>query len=252
MEGFIEPIDNPRREIVAQAVIDFQVKMLGMIEDRRRERTDDLLSDLVYAELEDGEEVDGVKLEGPKRMEDPELLSILILLFTGGSHTTMGLLGNAMRMLCERPDIQDELRADPELIPQFLEEMLRYESPVQSTVRLVKADGSHYGHEMKEGDRVAPAWGAANQDPARFDTPREFDMRRDHIRRHLAFGQGPHFCVGAALARSEGKIGFETLLRRMKNIRFAETDIPEDGPAKIMPSMSIRMQEYLHIEFDKA
>lgn len=251
IQGFVEPVDNERRAIIAQGVIDFQSKTLELIEARRQRRTDDLLSDLVYAEIQDGEQLDGIQLQGPARMNNAELLSILILLFTGGSHTTMGLLGNSMRMLCERPDIQAELRADPTMIPRFLEEMLRFESPVQNTVRLAKSDGCHYGHNLKRGDRVAPVWGAANQDPARFDHPREFDMHRDHVRRHLAFGQGPHFCVGAALARAEGKIGFETLLRRLADIRFAPDDGAGGLPCQYIPSMSIRMHKYLHIEFDK-
>lgn len=250
--GFIEPIGNDMRVKVAEAVIEYQHRMLELIHERREQPQNDLLSDLVHAEIEEGEELDGVKLEGPKRMSDPELLAILILLVTGGQHTTIGLLGNAMRILCEQPDVLAEVQGDRTLIPDFLEESLRIESPIQCTIRRARADMEAWGTQVPSDARMFAMWGAANQDPTMFPDPRKFDMRRPHNRRHLAFGQGPHFCAGASLARSMTRIAYDTLLSRLDNIRLAPDD-GAGGPAVALhPSMSARLQAKLHIEFDRA
>lgn len=251
-EGFIEPIGNERRAVVARAVIAYQNEMLRHIAERRARRTDDLLSDLVHVEVEEGDELDGVRVVGPKRMGDAELLAIMIQLFTAGSHTTMGLLGNAMVFLCQRPDVQAELRADPSLIPAFIDEMLRLESPVQATVRRTTRQGTYFGREMPGNVTVFPMWGAANQDARQFENPREFDMRRPHVKKHLAFGHGPHFCVGSAVALTEARIAFETLLRRLEDIRFAPDDGAGGPPHALAQTFLFRMQRHVHVEFRRA
>lgn len=147
-----------------------------------------------------------------------------MILVTAGNHMTMGLLGNAMVLLCERPELMDELRAAPELIPDFVEEALRMESPVQCAFRRTTGEVSIAGHTLPADAPVATMWGAANQDPKMFPDPRTFDMRRAGVRRHFAFGHGPHFCVGAALARTMARLGFEALLERITDIRLDGDD----------------------------
>lgn len=226
VSGFLEPLDNEARAEVARAVIDFQKFMLNLIAERRIAPGTDLLSGLVTAEIDDVG-LDGEQIEGPRSLTDPELLTIMTQLVAGGHHTTAGLIGNAMTVLVQNPELMAEICADHDLIPDFLEETLRLESPVQCTFRRTTTD-------VQVGDDIIPAettiaamWGAANQDPDTFEEPRTFNLRREHVRRHLAFGQGPHFCVGAALARLDTRVAFETLLTRLDDIQLAAGSEPE-------------------------
>jgi cytochrome P450 len=185
-------------------------------------------------------------------MSDPELLAIMILLVTGGQHTTMGLLGSAMVILCEKPDLMAELRANRALIPGFIEEALRLESPIQGTVRRAKQDLDVWGAQVPRGATLFPMWGAANSDPGVFANPRSFDMQRPNNRRHFAFGHGRHFCVGAALARAEARMAFETLFTRLKDIRLSASDGVGGPAATLHPSMTTRMHKHIHLEFTKS
>lgn len=252
VSGFIEPIGNERRIEVANSVIEYQNRMLELIAERRAAPQNDLLSDLIHAEIEDGEELDGERLVGPRRMTDPELLSIVIILITGGQHTTIGLIGNAMGILCENRELMEQVRSDPSLIPDFLEEALRIESPIQCTIRRARNDIDIWGEQLPADARLFAMWGAANQDPEMFPDPRTFQLGRPHVRKHFAFGHGPHFCVGAALARAQVRLGYEALLSRLTDIRLAADDGAGGPAAKIHPSMSARLYESLHLEFGRA
>jgi cytochrome P450 len=239
LAGNIDVLDNARRAVVARAVIDFQQYMIPRIEARREQPRDDLLSDLTNAEIEE----EGI--EGPRRLTTAELLPIVSQLLLAGNETTTNLIGNGLVLLVQNPDVMAEVRADHALIPRFLEEVLRFDGPIHCTFRRTTGEAELRGQTIPAGDMVIPMWGAASQDPDVFERPREFDMHRPNVRRHLTFGVGPHFCAGAEMARVEGKVAFEVLLSRLENIRLADhADLTHQ------PSFSARGYRRIDIEFD--
>jgi cytochrome P450 len=129
------------------------------------------------------------------------------------------MIGNGLLSLFRHPDALEQLRADPSLIPSAVEEMLRYESPSQHTARLAPADCELGGKLIRKRQAVVAVIAAANRDPERFPEPNRFDISRTD-NRHLAFGAAAHFCFGAALARIEGQVAFDTILRRLRNINL--------------------------------
>lgn len=139
---------------------------------------------------------------------------ILTQLVAAGAESTASLLGSAVWLLGSRPAVQREVRADPALLPVFIEEVLRYESPFRGHYRHVTADTTLAGTALPAGAHVFLLWGAANRDPLRFDAPDEFRLNRGDARSHLSFGKGLHFCVGAALARLEARVVLRQLLDR--------------------------------------
>lgn len=197
-------LDNARRREVARAVVDFHQYFEPLIEERRSEPRQDLLSWLVNAEI-----------EGEPGLTNAELGVIVSQILLAGHETTTNLIGNAIVLLAERKDLQERLRSDPDDIPQFIEEMLRWDPPIQCTMRRATGDIEFHGHRSAKDQWVAPMWGAASRDPEVFPNPDEFDMDRPNVRNHMGFGHGIHFCVGSELARMEGRIAFETLTRRL-------------------------------------
>jgi pimeloyl-[acyl-carrier protein] synthase len=184
-----------------------------LIPERRQTPRDDLLSLLIAAE------------EQGDRLSEGELLITCILLFVAGHETTVNLIGNGLLALLNHPDELAKLRADLTLLPGAVEELLRYDSPVQRTARITNTDVELDGRKIAKGSLVVTAIGAANRDPAHFPDPDRLDItRRDN--RHIAFGFGIHFCLGAPLARLEGQIAIDTLLRRMPGLRLV-TSAPE-------------------------
>jgi cytochrome P450/ubiquinone/menaquinone biosynthesis C-methylase UbiE len=161
------------------------------------------------------------KLLGGGTSGDHEKIAAAILLLIAGHETTTNLLGNGLWLLIHHPEAWSELRADPALLDSAIEEMLRFESPVQrGTFRIASEDFELAGCHIKKGDQVAALIGAANRDPEIFPDPDSFDIRRDP-NRHLAFGNGPHFCMGASLARLEARVAFRLLLERFAEVRIA-------------------------------
>jgi cytochrome P450 len=158
---------------------------------------------------------------------------MLVQLVSAGAESTASLIGSAVRILARRPDIADRLRQDGGLIPVFLEEVLRYESPFRGHFRHVLDDSALGGTSMPAGSHLLLLWGAANRDPAAFDDPHEFRMDRASAKGHLAFGRGAHFCVGAALARLEARVVISELLRVSSVIQPA-------GNAEWLPSLLVR------------
>ena len=161
-------------------------------------------------------EVDGAKLT------EDEIIANLIVTMVGGQETTTNLIGNGLLTLLRNPAEMERLRADSSLIPSAVEELLRYESPSQHTARLAPADVEMGGKRIRERQAVIAVMGAANRDPERFPEPDRLDITRQD-NRHLAFGWAAHFCFGAALARLEGQIAFEAILRRLPNLTLDPT-----------------------------
>ena len=237
--GDLDVLDNTRRAEVARGVIEFHRYMVPLIEARREEPHDDLLSDITNAELELEDAIDG-----PRRFRTSEILPLLGSLLLAGNETTTNLIGNAMVVLLKRPELMAEVRADHELISPFLEEVLRFDAPVQCTYRRPTADVELAGQPLAENDMVAVMIGAGNQDAAMFENPRTFDIHRPNVRRHLAFGAGPHFCVGSELARIEARVAFETLFDRLDDISLAP-----GAELGHHPSFAIRGYREIPIEF---
>lgn len=196
----IEGVRTATRELIAY--------FGGVIEDRRGAPREDLISALVQAES------DG------RRLVAEEVLAFAILLLVAGNETTTNLIGSGMQALLAHPEAMARLRAEPDRIPAAIEEMLRYDGPVQGIVRFATRDVEVGGRTIARGDVVMGMTAAANHDPEHFPEPGTFDLDRGDVR-HLAFGQGIHYCVGAPLARVEAAIAFRALLARWPRIEAA-------------------------------
>ena len=198
---------NP--EAVGTAALEFILYFSDMFERRRAEPQDDLISGLVQVE-EAGDKLDG-----------QELISMVFLLLIAGHETTVNLIGNGTLALLQHPDQMQFLKDDPSLIKSAIEEMLRYEGPVSATtMRWALEDVEWHGQVIPAGDMVLASLASADRDPEVFENPDVFDIRRTP-NRHIAFGQGIHYCLGAPLARMEGAIALNTLLRRLPNLESA-------------------------------
>jgi cytochrome P450 family 144 len=174
---------------------------------------------------------------------DLEASSILHILLSAGGESTTSLLGNAVRLLAERPDLQAYLRGNPGQIPRFVEEVLRLESPFRYQMRSVPGDTTLGGVTIPADSTVLLLFAAANRDPAEFDRPDEIDLQRRQPRQHLAFGRGIHYCVGAPLARVEARIVLSVLLDRTTSITLD----PEHEP-RWVESLIVRRHEELPIQ----
>ena len=205
----LEPtIGRREREAAAAATRAFDAYFRTIIEARRAEPRDDILSALVQAE-DEGE-----------RLTERETLNMLRLLLIAGNETTTNLIGNGILALLRNPDQLQRLRDDAALIPSAVEELLRFDSPVQTDFRRVLEDCEVNGFPVRKRDNVVVLMGAANRDPEAFDDPDRLDVGRDQGP-HLSFGRGIHHCLGAPLARLEGRIALEMLLERFATIGLA-------------------------------
>ncbi len=164
-------------------------------------------------------EIDG------RPITDKEVVGVIQILLFGGLDTTAGALGTSMMWFCQKPDLVDRLVADPEAIPDFIEEMLRLDGPFAFIARRAMRDVHVGGADIEQGDMVLVSWAAANRDEREFACPAEFDLGREG-NRHIAFGAGPHRCAGSNLARMNLRIAIEEILRRMPNLALAPgTDV---------------------------
>lgn len=213
------------------------------VTDRRREPRDDVLTGLATATFPDGSIPDV-----------GDVARVATNVFSAGQETTVRLLGTALKVLGDRPDIQRQLRSDRSLLPNFIEEALRIESPVKGDFRLSRTSVTVGETELAAGTTVMVLNGAANRDPRRFTDPDTFDPARKNARQHLAFGRGIHACPGAPLARAETRVGLERLLDRTTDIRISED---KHGPAddrryRYIPTYILRGLTELHLEFTPA
>jgi len=185
------------------------MEYFGKIAARRREENgSDLISALVEADIE-GE-----------RLEEWEILGFCILLLVAGNETTTNLMSNMLNIMVERPDVWRRMREDRSLVEGAIEETLRYESPVQLLIRIVTRDTEIAGRQIFQGQPVAVGFGAANRDPASFTDPETFSLDRD-FSKHLGFGAGIHYCLGAPLARVESQVMLNGMLDRFSSIARA-------------------------------
>jgi cytochrome P450 len=218
----IDPIGSGRSvESAAGAYAELSAYFEAVFEDRRLRPRDDLVSALVAAEQE------GERLRGA------ELLALCALILGAGHETTTNLIGNAVLALLRHPGERKRLQDDPSLMESAVEEFLRYDSPVQATDRVASEDCEIGGQRIEAGRFVAVLIGAANRDPARFPEPDRLELGRAD-NRHLSFGQGVHYCLGAGLARVEAEIAIGSLLRR-----FPDVSGSADPPGYV-PSLTLR------------
>jgi cytochrome P450 len=194
---------------VQQGIVGFNSWLAGHLDQLRRNPGDDLLSQLTQAADEGG------------RLTDRELQATAGLVLAAGFETTVNLLGNGIKMLLENPQHLQTLAKRPELWPNAVEEILRLDSPVQTTARLAQRDVEIAGVMIRRDELVMISLAGANRDPAVFDDPHRLDLERPNANKHLSFSSGRHFCLGSALARAEGEVGLRSFFERYPDARLA-------------------------------
>lgn len=226
-------IARPRELECAAEVVEFQHAMKRKIDERRERPQDDLLSDLVNA-----------RIDGQTPLDDAELMSILQQLMVAGNETTTSALAGGLVHLIRHPEQADKVRANPALLPNLVEEVLRLESPTAGLWRVVKRDTKLAGVPVKAGSMLLLRFAAANRDPERFPDPDTFDVGRKNARTHVAFGRGIHMCVGNMLSRKEMAVAFGELLARLTDI-----EISDEAALVCPPNMLLRGLSALPIRF---
>lgn len=204
-----QSIPPEREKELVRKICELHQYAARKVEEYRKEPRDCLLSD--FANME----IDG------RRMTMREIAAMVEQGLTGGKDTSASAMCSAMLRLCEDPALQERLRDDPSLIPQFVEEVMRLDAPVQGLFREARNDLEIGGVRIPRGSVVVLKWGAANRDPAMFPEPDRLKLDRANAKRHLTFGYGPHTCVGNLLARAEMRIVFTKLLANMRHFRLA-------------------------------
>lgn len=232
-------IDEAQAIESAKLVVEAQQFFASVIADRRENPREDIISDLANGQIKmpDGSE---------RPLDMYELQDLLDQLLTGGNETTTNAIGSALMLLLERPQLMDKLRDNPEGLRNFVEETLRYETPVLHLWRVATQDTEIAGIAIPKGASVALGYASGNRDEAQFEDGETFDPFRHKAGKHLAFGSGPHHCPGAALSRQEIYSTFTILLNRLENIR------PRDNEEKYLhvPNIFLRGLANLEIEFD--
>jgi cytochrome P450 len=218
----------PRRSAAARHAIGDYFREL--IAQRRASPRGDLLSALIAAE------------EAGDKLNEEELLATCTLILIAGHETTVNLIGNGVLALLRNPTELSRLRATPGLITSAVEELLRYDGPVQRTARVASDDVTIGGRTIRKGEMVMPFIGAADRDPAHFPEPDRLDLSRAD-NRHIAFGWGIHFCLGAPLARVEGQIAIDTLVRRWPGLALVSETV------EYRQSLTLRGLKALPVKF---
>jgi cytochrome P450 len=195
-------------ELAQKSFLALSDYFMERVVELRRNPQENLLSALAQAE------------EQGDRLTEDELFANCVLLMIAGHETTTNLIGNGILALLQNPGQREALRSNPDFIVSAVEELLRYDSPVQKMGRIALADIHVAGKQIKKGELVCFSFAAANRDPEQFESPKQLDITRKR-NRHLAFGHGLHYCVGAALARLEGQIAVNSVLRSLPKIQLA-------------------------------
>jgi cytochrome P450 len=205
------PAGMERADALLGAFVEY---LLALFAERREEPGEDLVSALVAVE------------DGGDALSEEELCSMVVLLIVAGHETTVSLIGNATLALLTHPEERAAVERDPSLLPRAVEELIRYDGPVERTLnRWAAVDVEIRGQRIRRGETVIVVLGAADHDPERFEEPDMLDLAARRESRHLGFGRGRHFCLGAPLARLEAEIALGTLLRRLPGLRLA---VPEE------------------------
>jgi len=225
-------IPKDRELECAREVVEFQHHMKAKIDERRAARAEDLLSDLVYAEV-----------DGERPLEDAEILSIMQQLMVAGNETTTSALAGGLLQLIENPDQMAKAVAavdagNDRAILNLVEEVLRTESPTAGMWRMVLKDTEIGGVKIPQGAMVQLRYAAANRDPAKYPDPDRFDIERANARGHLAFGKGIHMCVGNMLSRKEMAVAYTELLKRLTDFRVADGHVPSWPPNMLLRGLT--------------
>jgi len=241
VDRFSQLISRERELECARSFVDYQRYMKGLIDDRRANGGDDLLTDLVEA-----------RVEGETPLTDEEIMSIMQQFMVAGNETTTSTIAGGLLQLIRNPDQMAKAKAaaggrDPKLIQNMVEEMLRYESPSAGIWRVVKEDVELGGEKIAAGSMLQVRYAAANRDPAKFEDPDAFLIDRKNARAHLAFGKGPHMCVGNMLSRKEMFVAFDELLERLDNFQLAD-----EGGITVLPNIMLRGVTKLPITYEVA
>ena len=215
----------------------------GMLAERRANPQNDVMSILAQATNADG-----------SLPEIGEIVSLAAVLFGAGQDSTVRLIASTLKRIAEHQDLQQVVRAEPSLIPQFIEEVLRLDGSTKGTFRLVKRRAKIGDVTVEAGTVIQVMLSAMNRDPRLFENPDDFQLDRANVRKHLAFGAGIHGCIGAPLARAEARLTVEKLLARTSNIRLDETVHGHEGARRFdyQPNYTQRALSSLNIAFDKA
>ena len=241
VDRFSQLIDRERQLECVRSFVDYQRYMKGLIDDRRANGGDDLLTDLVEA-----------RVEGETPLTDEEIMSIMQQFMVAGNETTTSTIAGGLLQLIRNPEQMAKAKAaaggrDPKLIQNMVEEMLRYESPSAGIWRVVKEDVELGGEKIAAGSMLQVRYAAANRDPAKFEDPDAFLIDRKNARAHLAFGKGPHMCVGNMLSRKEMFVAFDELLERLDNFQLAD-----EGGITVLPNIMLRGVTKLPITYEVA
>ena len=231
-------IPDDARLDAMRGMVDMMLFWVEEIENRRNDPGDDIVSDLVQAEIE-------LPGEAPRKLDDAELISIIAQLQVAGKEASTKGFDEVMKMLAERPEVWQRMREEPEWIANVVEEGLRLASPNQGLFRTATADSELEGVKITSGSTLWVMFGSANRDEAQFPDPDRFDPDRPNLREHLAFGIGAHFCIGAPLARAELNVSLEELTKR-----YARVSLPDDLELAYEPSFILRGLEELEIEVE--
>ncbi len=219
----------------AKSVAELIVYLAEAVEAAKRSKGEGLLADLVRA-TQGEEEV----------LSEEEVVSVMVQVLSAGQETTGSLIGSAAMLLARDPWLQEVLRTTPTMIPAFIEEAVRLESPFYGHFRQVTREVEIGGVTLPQGARAMLLWSSANRDPAQFERPDQVDLNRPSPKSHLGFGVGAHMCIGAELARLEARVAIEELLGQTRSIRLAEPK----APLRHTPSLFIRCLESLPLEID--
>ena len=236
-DAWVEPLGyacTKEREIeIAWLGVELQRYLAEKFAEKRRSPGEDILSDLVQGRLPDG-----------RPLSEPEAMGLAEHMLVGGHETITSALSAGLLLWIDHPEVQRELRADPSLLRNFVEESLRLESPSQGFFRYALRDSELHGVKIPAGSMLHLRFAAANRDPEQFSDPDRLDLRRPNPGAHLAFGQGEHHCLGAPLARLELNQAFRALLERFEGFRLA----PGRPRPRHVPGLSLRSLAELHVE----
>lgn len=219
---------------IAEKGVEFQHYIAGQIKQKRAQPGDDVLTALTQARLEDG-----------RALSDHEIIHIADHLYIGGNETTTFALTSGLWLMLQEPSIYAKLCTDAALIPAFVEEAMRLESPTQGLYRVATQDITLHGVTIPKGALIHLRYAAANRDSAQFACPHQVDLGRNNLKQHMAFSQGPHTCPGAALSRLEQVISHEMMLSRLNDLRLA----PGKNDFRHAPGFVLRALNALHLEF---